>query len=111
MKLVPHPFVQRDIDGIVEHIVDTTGGDVAAALKRLDEIDDLIASLLSNPWSGHRLSGVLDGWLVRHGGRDQMITMVFRPDDDRHSLFLAIVAFGGRDWLTRAPARRFGELL
>ncbi len=111
MKLVPHPFVARDIDGIVEHIVDTTSGDVAAALKRLDEIDVLIASILSNPWSGRRLSGAMDGWLVRHGGRDQMITMVFRPDADRNSLFLAIVAFGGRDWLARAPARRFEELL
>jgi plasmid stabilization system protein ParE len=109
MKLVPHPFVERDIDGIADHIVATTGGDVAAALKRLDEIDALIASILSNPGSGRRLSGPLDGWLVRHGGRDQMITMVFRPDAERDSLFLALVAFGGRDWVTVAPARRFTE--
>lgn len=110
MKLVPHPFVARDIGGIVEHIVDTTGGDVAAALKRLDEVDALIASILSNPYSGYRLSGALAGWLVRHGGRDQMITMVFRPDADRQRLFLALVAFGGRDWLALAPARRFRDL-
>lgn len=109
MKLVPHPFIARDIDGRVEHIVATTSGDVGAALKRLDEIDALTAAILDNPSSGRRLSGQLEGWLVRHGGRDQMITMVFRPDAARQSLFLALVAFGGRSWPALAPARRIGE--
>lgn len=109
MRLVPHPFVSRDFDGIVEHIVTTTGGDFGAALKRLGEIDALAASILANPNSGRRLSGPLDGWFLRHGGRDQMVTMVFRPDAARQSLFLALVAFGGRDWLSLAPVRRFGE--
>jgi hypothetical protein len=77
--------------------VATTNGDVAAALKRLDEIGALIASLLSNPGPGRRLSGPLDAWLARHCGCDQMITKVFRPYAERDILFLVFVAFGGRD--------------
>lgn len=109
MRLTPHPFVTRDINGIVDHIVAVTGGDVASAARRLDEIDALIASILDNPQSGARLSGELEGWILRHGGRDHKITVVSRPDQHADRLLVALVAFGGRDWTAVAPSRRFGE--
>jgi plasmid stabilization system protein ParE len=109
MRLTPHPLVTRDIDGIVDYILAVTGGNVASAARRLDEIDALIASILDNPQSGARLSGELDGWIARHGGRDHRITVVFRPDRHADRLLVALVAFGGRNWLAVAPSRRFDE--
>lgn len=49
MRIVRHPFVERDLIGMVDHIVDVTQGDIAAAERRLDEVDALIASIIKNP--------------------------------------------------------------
>jgi len=106
MRFVRHPFFERDLIGIVNHIVDVTDGDVAAASRRLDEIDVLIQEISANPTSGARLSGKLDGWLVRHGGAGQRLTIVFKPDADAGKIYLALVAFGGRDWMRLASARQ-----
>lgn len=106
MHFVRHPFFDRDLIGMVDHIVDVTGGDVAAAERRLDEVDVLLASIASNPTSGVRLSGRLRGWLVRHGGSGQRLTIVFKPDIVGGVIYLALVAFGGRDWLKLASARK-----
>ena len=105
MRQVRHPLVEQDIIAIAVHIVETTDGNVAAAERRLDKIDDLLKDIAGNPFSGVRLSGSLEGWLVRHGGRDYKITIVFRPDTGAQRLYIALVAFGGQDWLTRGPAR------
>ncbi|MDD9996987.1 MAG: hypothetical protein OXQ89_04500 [Rhodospirillaceae bacterium] len=85
--------------------METTDGNITAAERRLDEIDDLLKDIAGNPFSGIRLSGSLEGWLVRHGGRDFKITIVFRPDADAQCLYIALVAFGGQDWLTKGSAR------
>ena len=106
MRFVRHPFFERDLIGIVDHIVEVTDGDVAAAERRLDEIDALLQAIASNPTSGMRLSGKLDGWLVRHGGSGHRLTIVFRPDVDNGTIYLALVAFGGRDWMRRATGRQ-----
>ncbi|SMD14296.1 hypothetical protein [Primorskyibacter flagellatus] len=106
MRFVRHPFFERDLIGIIDHIVEVTDGDVAAAERRLDEVDALLAAIASNPASGVRLSDTLDGWLVRHGGSGQRLTVVFKPDIDAGQIYLAIVAFGGRDWMRVASMRR-----
>ena len=106
MRFVRHPFFERDVIGIVDHIVEVTDGDVAAASRRLDEIDALLQEISANPTSGARLSGKLDGWLVRHGGAGQRLTIVFKPDIDAGQVYLALVAFGGRDWMRLASARQ-----
>jgi plasmid stabilization system protein ParE len=106
MRIVRHPFVERDLIGMVEHIVDVTQGDVAAAERRLDEVDALIASILESPRSGVRLYGALSGWLVRHGGTGHRLTIVFRPDMETGAIYLALIAFGGRDWIRLAALRR-----
>ena len=110
MRIVRHPFVERDLIGIVDHIVSITGGDYAAAYRRLDEVDALLGSVLENPTSGVRLRGELDSWLVRHGGAGQRLTVVFKPDLENECVYLAMVAFGGRDWMKAAVGRHgFGD--
>ena len=105
MRQIRHPLVEQDIIAIAEHIVETTGGNIAAAERRLDEIDDLLHDIAGNPLSGIRLSGSLEGWLVRYGGRDNRIMIVFRPDTVSQCLYVALVAFGGQDGLTKGVTR------
>ena len=105
MRLVRHPLVPRDVAGIFEHVLVTTRGDLAAAERRLDEIDALLQAILANPLSGVRLAGSLAGWLVRHGGRGQMITVVFRPEPEAGLLRIALIAFGARNWPDAAIGR------
>lgn len=106
IRQIRHPLVDRDVIGIVDHILSITDGNLVAARRRLDEIDDLLASIAETPRSGMRLSGDLEGWLVRHGGSGRRLTVVFRPNLDRDILFIALVAFGGRDWMRLAAGRR-----
>lgn len=106
MHFVRHPFFERDLIGIVDHIVGVTDGGFAAASRRLDDVDALLEAIADNPTSGVRLSGKLDGWLVRHGGAGHRLTIVFKPDLDAGHIYLALVAFGGRDWMRLASARQ-----
>jgi plasmid stabilization system protein ParE len=106
MRQSKHPLVDRDLIGIVEHIVETTQGDFDAAARRLDEIDDLLRDIAANPTSGMRLAMPLAGWLVRHGGRGHRLTIVFRADFERDVVQIALVAFGGQDWMSLGMARK-----
>ena len=106
MRIVRHPLVDQDLAALVDHIVEVTGGDFDAAGRRLDEIDDLIADISANPTSGVRLAPPLDGWLVRHGGRGHRLTVVFRADLKKNCVFVALVAFGGQDWMTEGETRK-----
>ncbi len=106
MRVIRHPLVARDITALMDHIIEATDGNFAAASRRLDEIDALVSDIIGNPMSGMRLSAPLGGWLVRHGGQGYRITIVFRPDREADCLFIALVAFGGQDWMTTSEARR-----
>ena len=105
-RQIRHPLVRRDVMGIFDHVLETTRGNLAAAERRLDEIDDLLRAIADNPASGVRLDGHLSGWLARHGGRGQMITVVFRSDLEARLIYIAVIAFGGRNWLAEAVDRR-----
>ena len=96
MRIVRHPLVDQDLAALVDHIVDVTGGD----------FDALIADISANPMSGVRLAPPLEGWLVRHGGRGHRLTVVFRADLNRNCVFVALVAFGGQDWMTEGETRK-----
>lgn len=106
MRIVRHPMVARDLRALATHIFDSTGGDLAAALRRLDEVEALIAAIAENPQTGARLAPAGSGWRVRHGGRGQRVTIVFHMDPDLDRLFIALVAFGPQDWPSRMQARR-----
>lgn len=109
MRLIRHPLVAHDLTALVEHILAITG-DIAAAERRLDEIEVMLRDISDNPFSGMRLAPPLDGWLVRHGGRGHRLTIVFRADATRGVLYIASVAFGGQDWMnTGAQRRGFGD--
>jgi hypothetical protein len=109
MRQSKHPLVERDLVGIVEHIVEVTQGDFDAAARRLDVVDALIRDIAANSTSGVRLTGPLDGWLVRHGGRGHRLTIVFRADLARGVLQIALVAFGGQDWVSLGTERQGAE--
>lgn len=106
MQLIRHPLVARDLTALVDHILDVTGGDAAAAERRLNEIEAMLRDIIDNPLSGTRLAPPLDGWLVRHGGRGQRLSIVFRADAARDALYVALVAFGGQDWMNMGAQRR-----
>lgn len=106
MRQSKHPLVDQDLIGIVDHIVDVTQGNFEAAARRLDEIDALLHDIAENPTSGMRLAGALEGWLVRHGGRGHRLTIVFKADLERDVLQIALVAFGGQDWMSTGAKRR-----
>lgn len=110
MQLIRHPLVERDIIGIADHIVQSTMGDIGAARRRLDEIDLLLEDISKNPFSGTRLAGKLEGWLVRHGGKDHRLTVVFKSDAERRLLYVAMIAFGGRNWMVGSEARSEPEV-
>jgi len=110
MRLIRHPWVGRDLVALVDHIVEVTQGDFAAAARRLDEVDALLAAILASPGSGMRLAAPLEHWLVRHGGRGHRLTIVFRADAERDVLYIALVAFGAQDWIAEGEVRKeFGE--
>ena len=71
----------------------------------VQRVDTLLRSIADNPTSGVRLEGRLAGWLVRHGGTGHRLTIVFRPDVEADIIYLALVAFGGRDWMRLASTR------
>jgi hypothetical protein len=101
-----HPHVGRDVAGIADHVFETTRGDLAAAERRLDETDALLRAIVDDPASGLRLDGRLAGWRARHGGRGRMLTVVFRSDPDSKILDIAMIAFGGRNWIEDAAGHR-----
>lgn len=104
MKVVPHPFVERDIVGMAEHVF-AVSGDGTAARRRISEARGLIESIVAEPSLGTALVGLLEGWRVRHGGQGRRITIVFRHEADLDTLYIALVAFGGQDWETHAVGR------
>lgn len=106
IRQVRHPLVGNDLIALVDHIVESTDGDTQAAARRLDQVDALLSDIASNPQSGMRLAPPLDGWRVRHGGHGHRITIVFRSDPQEDLLYVALVAFGGQDWMTEGAARR-----
>lgn len=94
MRQIRHPLVRRDVIGLFDHVLETTQGDLMAAERRLDEIDDLVDAIADDPASGIRLDGKLAGWCARHGGGGQMITVVFRADVEARLIYIAMIAFG-----------------
>lgn len=109
MRVIPHPLLERDIVGMAEHVFAVSGnGD--AARRRISEARELIEAIVSEPGLGTILDGALAGWRVRHGGQARRVTVVFRHDSSLDALYIALVAFGGRDWEAHAARRsNFGD--
>ena len=99
-----HPLVARDIDRIAFFIFEASGSR-NAAIRRLREIDALRRDIVDNPLSGVRLDGKLSGCLARHGGRDNRLTIVWRPEPEYNRARSLTVAFGGKDWMSHTVSR------
>lgn len=104
IRIERHPLVRRDLRELAHHVADVSG-DPGAAERRLDQVDALLRDILANPNSGVSLSAELPGWRVRHGGADRRITIVFRLTETEDCLQIALVAFGGQNWMNTAPDR------
>lgn len=97
---VRHPLVDQDLAALVDHIVEVTAGDFDAAGRRLDEVDDLIADVRRS----------LDATAGRMAGAPRRP----RPSSYRRvprrsrpeRVFVALVAFGGQDWMTEGETRK-----
>lgn len=104
IRIERHPLVRRDLRELARHVAEVSG-DLRAAERRLDQVDALLADILANPNSGVSLSAELTGWRVRHGGVGRRITIVFRLTEAGDCLQIALVAFGGQNWMDTAPDR------
>lgn len=104
IRIERHPLVRRDLRELARHMAEVYG-DLRAAERRLDQVDTLLADILSNPNSGTILGAALPGWRVRHGGAGQKITIVFRFTGTGYRLQIALVAFGGQNWLDATAGR------
>ena len=78
MQVISHLLFARDLIGLVDHIVDDTGGDFGAAGKRLDNADQLISNILASPFSGVSPLAPLNDRFVCHGGRGYRLTVCSR---------------------------------
>lgn len=104
IRIERHPLVRRDLRELARHVAEVSG-DLRAAARRLDQVDAFLTDILENPNLGSILSAELSGWRVRHGGAGRRITIVFRFTEDGGCLQIALVAFGGQDWMGAAPER------
>lgn len=108
MKLILHPLVQLDLNGIAEHVFLHTN-DPVAAQARLIEARILIEDILKNPGLGAPLRQ--PGWRFRHGGSGRRLTVVYRHDAEKSALYVALIAFGGQNWTERVDARSSNKLM
>lgn len=104
IRVERHPLVRHDLHALARHVLEISG-DPAAAERRLDQVDALLAEILANPTCGPHLGPALPGWRVRHGGPDRRITVVFRLNEPGDCLQIILVAFGGQNWMGSAPER------
>lgn len=104
MQIVAHPSLERDLIDIATHIFTVTQ-DGSAARRRIIEARGLLRDVTKNPLFGAPLAEDLQGWRVRPGGRGRMWSVVYRLDADADRLDLALVAFAGQDWHSKAVER------
>jgi Txe/YoeB family toxin of Txe-Axe toxin-antitoxin module len=97
-------LVFDDVARLNQHIVEATG-DREAGLRRVLEIDALIASIGQDPFLGAPLHGPLEGFRRRHGGTDRRVTIIYTIDNEQALVRIHLVAFGGQNWSARAAGR------
>ena len=104
MRILAHPLLRRDIEGLAQHVY-AVSGSADAARRRIREVHELIGQVLEDPTLGTLLGDGLPEWRVRHGGARRRITVVFRHDAATAQTYIALVAFGGENWTARTNTR------
>ena len=74
MRQSKNLLVERDLIGIVEHIVKVMQGDFDATVRWLDEINDLIRDIAANATSGMLPSTTRDRTSIRPSSRSLIMT-------------------------------------
>ena len=97
-----HPLVARDLDAIVQWILDYAGPDSAA--RKLAEIEAAIATLKATPHKGSLRDEIAPGLRAIPAGRKAVIA--FTVDDDVAEVLIYAVTYGGADWAMRSITRR-----
>ena len=96
-----HPLVARDLDAIVQWIIDYAGPEVAA--RKLSEIGAAIAALKTTPHKGSLRDDIALGLRAIPAGRKAVVA--FLVDDDAGEVLIFAVTYGGADWIGRTSAR------
>jgi toxin ParE1/3/4 len=88
-----HPLVARDLDAIVQWILDYAGPEVAA--RKLTEIEAAIATLKDTPHKGSLRTEIAPGLRAIPAGRKAVVA--FTVDDDAAEVLIYVVSYGGAD--------------
>jgi len=89
MRIVRHSFVERDLIGKIDHIIDVTQADVAAAELRLDDLEVEIVELM-----------IKDSLFIDDADRESVVAAVGEALEASRGL-AGIVILHGTDTLTR----------
>jgi plasmid stabilization system protein ParE len=100
-RICYHPLVARDLDAIVQWILDYAGPD--AATNKLAEIEAAIATLKATPDKGSLRDEIAPRLRAIPAGRKAVIAFVV--DDDATEVLVYAVTYGGADWAMRSSAR------
>ncbi len=96
-----HPLVARDLEAIVQWIIDYAGPDTAA--RKLGEIEAAISTLKATPHKGSLRDEIAPGLRAIPAGRKAVVAFVV--DDDAAEVLVYTVTYGGADWAMRSSAR------
>ena len=99
-----HPDVSTDLDRIALWITDYAGS--AAAARKLDEIERVIASLADVPHRGTVRTEIASGVRAIPAGRKGVV--VFTLDDEQRQVLILAVTYSGADWAALSVSRHKG---
>ena len=99
-----HPEVSADLDRIAVWITDYAGP--AAATRKLDEIERVIATLADVPHKGTVRTEVAPGVRAIPAGRKGVI--VFMLNDEQREVLILAVTYSGADWASLSVSRHEG---
>lgn len=98
-----HPAVAGDLHGIALSLLSHAGR--ASTTRILLTLRDTARSLAHTPHRGSLRDEILPGLRAIPAGRRGVI--VFTVDDASREVHVHVIAYGGSDWVSRAPDRRF----
>ena len=96
-----HPLVVRDLEAIVQWIIEYAGSEVAH--RKLAEIEQEIESLARTPYKGSIRDEIAPGLRAISAARKAVIA--FTVDDDAKEVLIHCVTYSGADWMSRSRGR------
>lgn len=97
-----HPSVADDLTAIMDLIAAYAGP--AAALRRLAEVEETLATLALTPHKGTLRDEIAPGLRAIPAGRKAVIA--FTVDDAQGEVLVHAIGFAGSDWMSRSTERR-----